>query len=359
MLDNSEEYIANWCLLLVKCSFCDRQAVYVNRISGLAYCRIHFIEYFERKARKTIRKYNMLNPGDHVVVGVSGGKDSMALLHFLLKLKKKIPGLEVTAVLVDEGIKGYREKTIPTLVNYAEKHSVKYIIASFKDYIGATLDEIVQKSFELKLPYMPCSYCGVFRRHVLNTVAREVGATVLATAHNLDDMVQTYLMNLINNSWDRILSLAPVRSSSEEYIVKRIKPFYEIPEKETALYALLNGLIQPEFNQCPYVKYNVRFTIRKLVNELEDKYPGSKYGLLRSLLELIELQNKAKLVEKNFERCAICGNPSSHPVCRACVFRAHLGLLKNEEKLKLDVLLRENPDVAKLFKQAGSGNQLQ
>ncbi|MEM1713820.1 MAG: tRNA 2-thiocytidine biosynthesis TtcA family protein, partial [Desulfurococcaceae archaeon] len=196
---------------MVKCSYCGKPAVYINKVSNIAYCRQHFIEYFEHKARKTIRKYNMIKPGDHVLIGVSGGKDSMALLHFLLKLKKKMQRLEITAVLVDEGISGYREKTIPNLVNYAEKYGVKYIIASFRDYIGATLDDIVKTSFQNNLPYMPCSYCGVFRRYVLNKVAREINANVIATAHNMDDIVQTYLMNLVSNSWDRIVSLGPVR----------------------------------------------------------------------------------------------------------------------------------------------------
>lgn len=335
---------------MVKCSYCDRPAVYVNKISNIAYCKLHFIEYFEHKVRKTIRKYGMVQPGDHVLVGVSGGKDSMALLHLLFKLRGKIPRLEITAVLVDEGIAGYREKTIPNLVNYAEKRATRYIIASFRDYVGKTLDEIVKDSFERKLPYMPCSYCGVFRRYVLNKVAREIGATVIATAHNMDDVVQTYLMNLINNSWDRALSLSPVRSSSEEYIVKRIKPFYEIPEKETTIYALLNNLVQPEFVQCPYVKYNVRFVIRKMINELEDKYPGSKYGLLRSLLELLEIDERARLVIKKYTKCIVCGNPASRAVCKACLFKAKLGLLKPEEEKALYEVARTDPEVSRALK---------
>lgn len=337
-------------LTVVKCSYCSRPAVYVNKISNIAYCKQHFIEYFEHKVRKIIRKYNMLSSEEHLLIGVSGGKDSMALLHFLLKLKKKIPRLEVTAVLVDEGIAGYREKTVTNLVNYADKHGVKYIIASFHEYVGETLDEIVKNSFEKKLPYMPCSYCGVFRRHVLNIVAHETGATSIATAHNMDDVVQTFLMNLINNSWDRILSLSPIRTSNEEFIVKRIKPFYEVPEKETALYAILNNLIRPEFIQCPYIKYNVRFTIRKMLNELEDKYPGAKYGLLRSLLELIEMQNKLQLLKKKYVKCNICGNPSSHVVCKACLFRARLGLIDSEALEKINELAKVDPNIARALK---------
>lgn len=334
---------------MIKCSYCARPAVYTNKVSNTSLCKQHFLEYFERKVRRTVRKYNMIEPEDRLIVGVSGGKDSMALLHLLLKLKRKMRKLEVIAVLVDEGISGYREKTVQNLVNYAKAHDVKYTIASFRDYVGASLDEMVKVSSEARLPYMPCSYCGVFRRYVLNMVAREMGATAIATAHNIDDVVQTYLMNLINNNWDRVFSLSPVRVSSEKFIVKRIKPFYEVLERESALYALLNGLVPLEYVQCPYVKYNVRFVIRRMLNELEDRYPGSKYGLLRSLLELINLNNKLQLAKRSYTRCIVCGNPSSHSVCKACLFRAKLKLLSPElEKLVLDAA-KNDSSIAHMF----------
>ncbi|MEM0325976.1 MAG: TIGR00269 family protein [Desulfurococcaceae archaeon] len=333
----------------MKCSFCDKTAVYYNKVSKLAYCRAHFMEYFEKRVRKTIRKYGMISKDDHVLVAVSGGKDSMSLLHLMLKLKKSIPKLEITALLIDEGIRGYRENTIPNLLRYAENKPVKYLIASFKDYVGESLDEIVRISFEKKLPYMPCSYCGVFRRYVMNAVAREIGATVIATAHNLDDIVQTFVMNLVSNSWDRIFALTPVRQTTGEDIVKRIRPFYEIPEKEVAVYALLNNLVKPEFVQCPYVRYNIRFYIRKMLNELEDKYPGAKYGLLRSLMEITSIAGEKR--KSFYKKCAVCGNSASHTLCRACIFRAQLGLMKREDLEKAIEASKSDPAVAKELKE--------
>jgi len=333
---------------MVNCNICGRPAVYINPVNKKAYCRVHFIEYFERKVKKTIRKYRMLGKSEHIIVAVSGGKDSMALLHMLHKLSRKIPGWRVTAVLVDEGIRGYREKTIGNLVKYAEENSIEYHIASFRDYIGATLDEIVEAGRKRGLPYLPCSYCGVFRRYVLNKVARQLGGTVIATAHNLDDVVQTFIMNLVSNSVDKIYKLTPVVSDEGGRFIKRIKPFYMVLEKESALYALLNNLIEPEYVQCPYAHYNIRFTIRKLINELEDKYPGVKYGLVNSLLKLTEGRQG---VEKSEEKhvCQVCGEPSSHPVCRACLYRYELGLMSREESGKVTRLLEEYPELRKFI----------
>lgn len=335
----------------MKCASCGKNAVYFNRLNGIAYCATHFVEYFERRVRRTIRKYHMLEKDDHVLIAVSGGKDSMSLLHLMLKLKKKIPGMEITALLIDEGIKGYREKTIPNLVNYAQKRSVRYIIASFRDYIGDTLDEIVNTSFERNLPYMPCSYCGVFRRYVMNTVAKEINATVIATAHNMDDVIQTFLMNLVSNNWDRILVLTPVRKSSTDAHIRRIKPFYEVQDKETAIYAIVNGLITPEYVQCPYIRYNIRFTVRKMVNELEDKYPGSKYGLLQSLLEVVRAMNFK--VRGEYKTCVVCGSAASHAVCRSCLFRAQLGLLRIDDLSKVVEAARTDQAVAKELRRSG------
>jgi uncharacterized protein (TIGR00269 family) len=345
---------------MAKCSFCEKSAVYVNPISRLAYCRKHFIEYFERRVRRTMRKYNMLSENEHIVVATSGGKDSISLLHILVKLSRKNPKWRITAVLVDEGIKGYRERTVENLVNYAEARGVPYVIASFREYIGMTLDEIVEEGHRRGLPYMPCSYCGVFRRYVINQVAHKVEATVIATAHNMDDIVQTYLMNIFSNSWDRVSALTPVRNREVSGFIKRIKPFYEVPEKESALYAILNNLVKPEFIQCPYVKYNVRFTIRKMLNELEDKYPGIKYGLLRSL-QVITPILKGQVESRDRYNCLICGEPSSQRVCKACLYKIQLGLL-SAEKVKF-ILNKARSDKAlasllKYYNNSGSISNL-
>ncbi len=314
---------------MVNCSICGRPAVYVNRISGKAYCKKHFLEYFDKKVRRTIRKYKMFGKKEHIIVAVSGGKDSLSLLHYLHHLAERVPGWKITALLIDEGIKGYREETIKDFKRVAEQLGVEYRIAGFKEYFGHTLDEIVLMGRERKLPYQPCSYCGVFRRYLLNRVARELGGTVLATAHNLDDIVQTYVMNIINNSWDKIIRLGPVSGvSSHPKFIRRVKPFYEILEKETTLYSILNNLY-PKFVECPYAPFNIRWTIRRMINELEEKYPGTKYSLLRSLLSVIEYLKKIPgLSSGEVKTCMICGEPSAHEVCRACIYRIELGILK-------------------------------
>ena len=85
---------------MVNCSFCERRAIYVNYLNGRAYCKLHFTSYFERKVRRTIRKHRMLGEKEHIVVAVSGGKDSMSLIHILRKLSRKNKNWRLTALLV-------------------------------------------------------------------------------------------------------------------------------------------------------------------------------------------------------------------------------------------------------------------
>jgi len=319
---------------MVKCSFCEKPAVYINRVSGLAYCRKHFLEYFDRKVRKTIRKYKMFSEREHIVVATSGGKDSLSLLHYLHNLSQKIPGWKISALLIDEGIKGYREYTVEDFLRFVNQHGIDYRIASFKEYYGYTLDEIVKIGMEKGLNYKPCSYCGVFRRYLLNKVSREMKATVLATAHNLDDVVQTFIMNIVRNSWDKIMRLGPVTGVLEHPLfVKRVKPFIELMDIETTIYALMHGLVKPEFYECPYIVYNMRLNIRRFVNEMEEKYPGIKYSILRSMLEIIDYLNRNKnmLIKGEIQTCIVCGEPSSHPLCRSCYYRYKLGITTREE----------------------------
>ncbi len=326
---------------MARCSVCGRPAVYVDRAGGVAFCEKHFLEYFDRKVRRTIRRFRLFRPRERIVVAVSGGKDSLALLHYLVRLSRRVPGWEVKALLVDEGIKGYREYTIRRFERVAGELGVEYRIVRFRDELGYTLDEIVRLGSERGLPYKPCTYCGVFRRYLMNKAAREMGATVVATGHNLDDIVQTYLMNILGNDWEKIARLGPVSGpASHPRFVRKVKPFYEVLEKETTLYAVLHGLYDG-FEECPYAPLGERWEVRRMINRLEEQRPGTKYSLLRSLLNALEILRRAGVAgEGEVRSCAICGEPSAHPVCRACLLRIELGILELSRE-QLERLPRE------------------
>lgn len=293
----------------MKCSYCNKEAVYYQRYSGKHLCRRHFISFFEKKVRAVVKKHRMIESGDRIAIALSGGKDSVTLTKVLSELYGDRRDIEFLAITVDEGIEGYREKTLEVAREVTRSLGIEHYVARFEDNFSVRLDEIVKVGKKL-----PCSYCGVFRKYLLNKSARELSATKLATAHNLDDESQTILMNFINADIDRLARLIPQRD--QEGLIRRIKPFMELYEKEVVTYGFLKKY-PFVFDECPYSYFPVRAFIRDFIYELERKYPGRKISILRSFYKLSDcLRITNPQIELN--RCKICGEPTSQELCQAC-----------------------------------------
>lgn len=257
----------------------------------------------------------MLRRDDRIAVAVSGGKDSVALLHILHKLEQDYPAASLVAVFIDEGIRGYREEASTIVRKHCEALNVECVVFSFKDLFNTTLDNLVADTSSFSDVMTPCSYCGVLRRKALNYAAKHVGATKLATAHNLDDEVQTALMNVVHGDIHRIPRTGAVTPGSIHGFVPRIKPLREIPENEIILYAYFKG-VEFQTVTCPHGRYALRNKIRDFANSLEIGSPGSKYTILRSFDKLKTQLQPATSAE--WRACTFCGEPSAGELCEAC-----------------------------------------
>ena len=286
----------------MKCSSCDKTAVLKNP----AYCKEHFCKYFEERVVNTIKNFKLIEKKDRVAVAASGGKDSLTVLSILHKY-----GYNVTAIAIDEGIKGYRDGTLDTLSKFCAKRDIPLEIASFKGFFGKSLDEIL-----VKKNYRPCTVCGVFRRYLLNKSAK--GFDVIATGHNMDDEAQAIFMNLIKGNVSLLKRQGPISGTSiSKKFTRRVKPLYLCPEKEVMIYSFLFGLTT-EFEECPNVNYAFRLRIRDMLNDLELQIPGCKKNLVNWFLDY---KNKIKSKINVFDECcSVCGEPSHSNVCKACMF---------------------------------------
>ncbi len=300
---------------MITCSKCKRQAVTYIRHANMHLCAKHFVEYFEKKVKFAINKFKMIESGDRIAVALSGGKDSVTLTYVLNKLLKKRRDVEIFAITVDEGIEGYRPPTVKIAKKITSDLGIEHVIVSFKENFGMTLDEMVKVGDK-----KPCTYCGVFRKYLLNKTAREMGATKLATGHNLDDEVQTILLNFLQADIERLARLIPQRV--QEGLVMRIKPFREVYEKDVVVYGLLHNLPM-DMNECPYSHFPVRATVRDFIYDFEEKYPGRKYSIMRSFEQLIPcLRQMYPQIKLN--RCERCGEPTPKRVCQACTLLEEL-----------------------------------
>ncbi|MEM2963394.1 MAG: TIGR00269 family protein [Candidatus Anstonellales archaeon] len=297
----------------LKCHKCDREATAYLISLNINLCKNHFTEYFEKKFFRTIREFELIKKDETVAVGLSGGKDSSVMLYCLKKLQNIFP-FKLVAITVDEGIRGYRPSSLILAKKLCRRLGIPLKIVSFRSYIGKSLDEIVKRRKR-----QSCSFCGVFRRYLLNKAAKEISADKLAIGHNLDDFAQTAIMNIIRNEPSRLARFG-VRSGvfEEGGFVTRIKPLARLGEKEVAIYALLRK-IPLHMRECPYARHALRQRVRKMINELEERYPGTKQRIFASFLDIQSaLKKKYALRKSAIKLCRSCGEPSGGSICMSC-----------------------------------------
>lgn len=304
----------------MKCSICNsNETVYYQRFSGLRFCKKCFINYITKKVRKTIGK-DIIRQNTKIGIGLSGGKDSLVMAYLLKQYFEPIPNTKIIAIMVDEGIEGYRNVGIKYGINFCKKYGIEYKIVSFKNSINHTLTEIVELAKEKNIGANPCTFCGIIRRKILNSVAIDEGLDYLSIGHNLDDTVQSIMMNYIDGNIQKLIVFD--RHINHPKFINRIKPLKYIPENEVLLFADIVG-IKYHKEPCPYSSQSYRYEIGNLIDSLEDKYPGTKYSILSGYEKLKKYLPDYK--EINF--CKYCGDIASSEICGACNILIKLGIM--------------------------------
>lgn len=280
------------------------------RYNGTHLCAEHFMRYVDRRVKREIRKQIDVERGDKIAVAVSGGKDSMVALKMLSSVFNGVNGVEVHAITIDEGIEGYRPPSVDIVRRFCEQNDVHFHLRSFSE-LGVTMDAIAPVSGSSS----PCTYCGVFRRMLMNEEARDIGARYLATGHNLDDAAQSIMMNFVRGDVERLARMAP-HKHVQPGLIPRFMPLREIPEKETLLYALVSGM---EFwdGVCPYWEAALRNQYRSIVDDLEDRSPGARFGILSSF-DQIRPMLWSNMPQSNLHPCPRCGEPTVGDSCKSC-----------------------------------------
>lgn len=288
------------------------------RYSGAHLCSSHFCEFVEKRVKHELRRQIDLKGGERIAVAVSGGKDSTTALVVVHKILSERRDLQLCAITVDEGIRGYRASSIPIVSRICRDLGIEHVVVSLSEIYGTTVDEIANKKRDLST----CSYCGVLRRAAMNRAARDWRATHLATGLNLDDTAQSILMNLSRGDVARLARLGPHRRV-QSGLIPRIQPLRSIPESESLLYSILRGL---EFHdlECPYSPEAMRNDYRAVVAQLEDQYPGTRHSIVKSYDQILPALEKS-FPPSRLRRCG-CGEPTVSAKCKACELLQSLGI---------------------------------
>jgi uncharacterized protein (TIGR00269 family) len=275
----------------------------------------------------------MMQHGDRVAVGVSGGKDSLSLLYVLKNLiDYHDNNNELVAITIDEGISGYRNESLQIVKDFCSQLGVESKVLSYKSLFDIDMDEAMVLRPTEKMS--SCSMCGTFRRRAIDIAAETVDADVVATAHNMDDQLQTFLINLLAGDVERIgwIYPEPVQYASG---MRKIKPFIEIYEYEIAFYALQRE-IPFQSEECPYMNESIRTDLREFFNRLEKAHPGIKYNSYKSMMKVSKIlrntqkQSEGKEKEKK-RKCLECGRDSTGEICSVCKVVRALTLSSNKQ----------------------------
>ncbi len=297
----------------MRCSSCTGEAVIDQPYRGRHACSAHFRRSVVERTRAELRR--QLPPGraGTYAVALSGGKDSAVALALTREYLRPIPGTRIVAVSVDEGIAGYRPATLRAARELTDRLGVEHRVVRAEEELGTTTDTAA-----LRLAgTVPCAFCGVWRRRLLNRAAREAGARALVLGFNLDDLAQTVLMNLVRGDLDHLVRMAPHRTR-QPGLIPRLAPLAAVPEREVYLYARLAGL-PFDHGECPHAGRAARNLFREVVWQLEEAQPGTRQSLLRTHDELVRRWLAAEDPGAP-GRCRSCGEPAGGDLCRACEY---------------------------------------
>lgn len=242
-----------------------RKAVYEENKLDKKLCRL---------TGQAIVDYNMIEDGDRVMVCLSGGKDSYAMLDILMKLRERAPiDFELIAVNLDQKQPGFPEDTLP---NYLKTLGIQFHIEEQDTY--SIVKRVIPDG------KTTCGLCSRLRRGILYRVAEEIGATKIALGHHRDDILETLLMNMFHGGK---LKAMPPKLRSDDGIHIVIRPLAYVPERYLEKYAEQMQFPIIPCNLCGSQENLQRNAMKVLLRDWEKKFPGRVESLFSSLQNIV------------------------------------------------------------------------
>ncbi len=274
-------------------------------------CRECYPWFFEKQVERAIEEKNMFTRDERVAVAVSGGKDSLALLHVLAR-----KGYNPKPFFIDLGIEPYTRHARKIVEDVTGSLGLELEVYDLKKERGAGIPEVARAT---RIP--PCSICGAVKRQAMNIMAKRLECNVLATGHNLDDEVAFVFSNVIDWNLEQLARQKPVLEPGQG-MVKKVKPLYRVTDREVELYVDVLGLNVVK-EECPLSRKAKSVDYKRVWDEIESTRRNAKWsfysGFLKRLQPVLEerFQEKVRLVE-----CEKCGEPTTEgrKICLVCGF---------------------------------------
>ena len=293
---------------MTKCRRCKGPAVIDIRRHNAAFCTECFLHHCREQVRKSIHDFRMIAEGERVLVAVSGGKDSLALWDMLLDM-----GYDADGLYLGLGIGEYSNESHRMARAYADARGAKLVEIELRDDFGFDIPTGSKAARRV-----PCSACGLSKRHLFNKAAIDGGYDVVATGHNLDDEAAVLFGNVLRWATDYLGRQLPVLPG-EHGFPRKVKPLVRLGEREMAAYCVLRG-IDYIVEECPMAEGNKHIGYKEALNAIEEQSPGSKaafyFGFLDRASAMFTPQAVAERVD--LKPCESCGAPTTGDVCAFC-----------------------------------------
>jgi uncharacterized protein (TIGR00269 family) len=278
------------------------------RRHNAAFCRDCFFHHCREQVRRTIHDHRMFGEGDRVLVAVSGGKDSLALWDLLLDLGHSADGLYLGL-----GIGSYSDESGEAARAFAKAREATLLEVDLPTDFGFDIPGAAKAANRV-----PCSACGLSKRHLFNKAARDGEYDVVATGHNLDDEAAVLFGNVLRWNTEYLGRQLPVLPATDGF-VKKVKPLIRLDEREMAAYCVLKG-IDYIVDECPNAVGNKHLGYKEALNAVEAQSPGTKaafyFGFLDRASALFLPEAQAEQAE--LRTCPSCGSPTTGEVCAFC-----------------------------------------
>jgi tRNA-5-methyluridine54 2-sulfurtransferase len=295
-----------------KCRVCREPAIIDLPRHNANFCAEHLLQLCRRQVEKAISDHDMLSKDDRILVAVSGGKDSLAVWDILLAL-----GYQADGLYLGLGIGDYSDASGEMARAFATARGLHLIEVDLPTDHGFDIPSGAKAAKRV-----PCSACGLSKRHLFDEAARTGGYDVVVTGHNLDDEAAVLFGNVLHWQTDYLGRQLPVLPARNGF-PKKVKPLVRLGEREMAAYCVLRG-IDYIVEECPMAVGNKHLGYKEALNAIEAQSPGSKhdfyFGFLARASERFTPDAEAE--QRDLHACERCGSPTPGDVCAFCKLQA-------------------------------------